>query len=921
MKKIIPLIILFIISGNIDAQILSEMILSGEKGLFVESFVTGSGKRIIPIRQADLFSFRMNGRIIRSSEANVTAADRSYRLNFRDSIIVMVTLYNNPRGITGTIEFMNNSQDSIILENVVPFGEDREHMFITAAGPPALARAQLFRPGKIPVSIILPDNAWELGYGSLPVNTELSVCALVRRTSTEECIARRYLTIIPPGRSAGYELYADGFEGEWQNGIRLMFRDRYLYDLDAFDNHLYERADLDWIKNAFIISLLFTWDHSFYDPQKNRYRINEYMDKGAYLFGGYDVIGIWPTWPRLGVDERNQWDLYRDMPGGLLAIRGVTDLMHARGVRFFIAYNPWDNSTRTENHLQGLSDIIEATDADGVVLDTQGKSSAELQEAADRIRKGIIMYSEGMAVTADMPGIIAGRVHDAINLQPLLNMNRVIKPDFSIFRVCHLRDGRLHSEVALSLFNGAGTELISFAPDRPDWMEEEFMFLGKTTIILRENPSLFKNPGWTFLVDTRCDSIWANEWCNSDKKLYTVFSLIPEGFKGPLIPCEPSPDKHYISLWHHCELLPELIDSSWYLPVMTDAFHYSWLGTRQEGSVDCIAEFSRLLQVSRKGDSLYIDAVKGDRLLLWKGNPSCQNTSHRLTPGFHSLKISDIFGDYEGKIVVQLFRGKEILDARILEHKTGTSWLASDIDRTDHTGLIPPGMVLIPGAEIKLRLTNPEQLIPYPDYNEDAPLTVSPFLMDVYPVTNKQYHDFIEQTGYTPLDTCNFLKHWSAGIFKPGEANLPVVYINLEDAKAYARWAGKRLPSEAEWQLTAQGTDGRKWPWGNQMEEGRCNQSGGHPTSVDAFPRGSSPFGVRDLIGNVWQLTGDVYENGSYTYMIIRGGSFFDPASSWWYVKGGPQPLDQTQMLILMSPGFDRCSSVGFRCARDIMQK
>jgi formylglycine-generating enzyme required for sulfatase activity len=337
--------------------------------------------------------------------------------------------------------------------------------------------------------------------------------------------------------------------------------------------------------------------------------------------------------------------------------------------------------------------------------------------------------------------------------------------------------------------------------------------------------------------------------------------------------------------------------------------------------VDCIAEFSRLLQVSRKGDSIFIDADKGDRLLLWKGNPSCQNTSHQLPPGFHSVKISDIFGDYEGTVVVQLFQKNEILDERILEHKPGTPWLVSDITRTDRNGRIPADMVLIPGAEIRLRLTNPEQLIPYPDHSEDTPLTVSPFLMDIYPVTNKQYHDFVEKTGYTPRDTTNFLKHWSAGIFKLDEANLPVVYIDLEDARAYARWAGKRLPSEAEWQLAAQGTDGRIWPWGNKMEENRCNRSGGRLTPVDAFPQGSSPYGAQDLIGNVWQLTGDVYENGSYTYVIIRGGSFFDPTSSWWYVKGGPQPLDQTQMLILMSPGFDRCSTIGFRCARDITEK
>jgi len=137
----------------------------------------------------------------------------------------------------------------------------------------------------------------------------------------------------------------------------------------------------------------------------------------------------------------------------------------------------------------------------------------------------------------------------------------------------------------------------------------------------------------------------------------------------------------------------------------------------------------------------------------------------------------------------------------------------------------------------------------------------------------------------------------------------------------YAAWAGKRLPSEAEWQLAAQGVDGRKWPWGDQMDQGRCNPGGIGLTDVDAYARGSSPYGVRDLVGNAWQLTDDVYENGSYTFVIIRGGSYFDPDSSRWYVKGGPQPLDRTQMLLLMSPGYNRCSTVGFRCVKDIITK
>jgi formylglycine-generating enzyme required for sulfatase activity len=152
----------------------------------------------------------------------------------------------------------------------------------------------------------------------------------------------------------------------------------------------------------------------------------------------------------------------------------------------------------------------------------------------------------------------------------------------------------------------------------------------------------------------------------------------------------------------------------------------------------------------------------------------------------------------------------------------------------------------------------------------------------------------------------------------PGQEKYPVAYVSLRDAEAYARWAGKRLPTEAEWQLAAQGTDSRLWPWGNDFHATKCNNAFGRPTPVDAFPKGESPYGVADLVGNVWQMTADVYCNGAYYFNIIRGGSFFRPESSFWYIQGGPQSLDMRQMQLLVSDGYDRSSTVGFRCVRDL---
>ena len=155
-------------------------------------------------------------------------------------------------------------------------------------------------------------------------------------------------------------------------------------------------------------------------------------------------------------------------------------------------------------------------------------------------------------------------------------------------------------------------------------------------------------------------------------------------------------------------------------------------------------------------------------------------------------------------------------------------------------------------------------------------------------------------------------------MYKQGQENYPVVYLSYEDMQAYAKWAGKRLPTQSEWQLAAQGTDNRLWPWGNEFHGTYCNNSFDRPTPVDAFMKGQSPYGVADLVGNVWQMTNDMYFDGNYYFTIIRGGSYYKPDSSWWYVQGGPQPLNKTQMMLLVSPGFDRSATVGFRCVRDV---
>jgi gamma-glutamyl hercynylcysteine S-oxide synthase len=86
---------------------------------------------------------------------------------------------------------------------------------------------------------------------------------------------------------------------------------------------------------------------------------------------------------------------------------------------------------------------------------------------------------------------------------------------------------------------------------------------------------------------------------------------------------------------------------------------------------------------------------------------------------------------------------------------------------------------------------------------------------------------------------------------------------------------------------------------------------------VGSYPKGENPFGLHDLVGSVWQITNDVYDNCTYSFAMLKGGSYYKPEDSWWYVQGGPKNLRWRQMLLRVSQGFERKATVGFRCVAD----
>jgi formylglycine-generating enzyme required for sulfatase activity len=223
-------------------------------------------------------------------------------------------------------------------------------------------------------------------------------------------------------------------------------------------------------------------------------------------------------------------------------------------------------------------------------------------------------------------------------------------------------------------------------------------------------------------------------------------------------------------------------------------------------------------------------------------------------------------------------------------------------------GLDGKGMRLVPAGPFVMGSdAGPEDERPQHQVRLDA------FWIDATPVTNAEYATFVTATAYDPPS------HWHDGQPLDGMDDHPVTNVSCRDAEAYARWAGKRLPTEAEWEKAARGTDGRIWPWGNAFHPSRCRSRESLVTGtgpVGAYsPQGDSPYGVSDMAGNVWEWTSDryaPYEGSSYrcdSYheenQVLRGGS-------WGYAR---------QFCRCATRTFDQAGyafeTYGFRCVAD----
>jgi iron(II)-dependent oxidoreductase len=643
---------------------------------------------------------------------------------------------------------------------------------------------------------------------------------------------------------------------------------------------VYDRDDLDWTAATFTSYFFSLYDQRFYDSETG-YDISGFLDTMRQRFGKLDTVILSSAYPQIGLDDRNQFDFFNDLPGGMEALKDMCRRFHEEKVRVLIPYLPWDQGTsKDEDPEATMAALVSEIEADGIFLDSLQGASSAFRQLVDAQRAGVALVPELNPPVRQLSLCNMSWMEGAQDTDPPgMPLLKWIEPRHIQYVTTRWEPSR-QAKIESAFFNGIGMQLWEnvFGTANPI-SDEDALLWKRCAAILHQFPEVFISHLWDPFYPSVQEEVLVHRWPGSPTTLFTLYNTEEPMVHVPLLRWQFPEDRrsdnmHVYDLWKGCE-------------------------TRWE-----MTEFGR---VQIWGD---IDRI------------SC---------------IAVVFGN-EPRLE-ELMQEQAALAA---EKTTTTKVTISPVPKPAPESVPPTdnnaGMVLIQGGEQRMQLRHPRSEYGcYPDPGTEADdlhrftgfpseqphisheytVELADFWIDEAQVSNGDYKRFLEESGYEPDRPENFLRHWPDRKMPEEIAELPVVNVDLDDARAYARWAGKRLPTEAEWQRAAQGEDGRLWPWGDRFDAGKCAPSGAAPMTVRSLPEGRGPNGLYHCSGNVWEWTESEYEDAFTRFCIIRGGASYQAQGSDRYRTGGAQPLNHHEKFLLLWPGLDRCATVGFRCVKD----
>jgi gamma-glutamyl hercynylcysteine S-oxide synthase len=647
----------------------------------------------------------------------------------------------------------------------------------------------------------------------------------------------------------------------------------------GFDDANYRRPELQWAQRNFVHAQMMVEDRYFYDPVAGRYTVDRYLDDLEARFGGIDSVLVWFVYPNIGIDDRNKTDLAFDLPGGIEGLRGAVADFHRRGVRVFLPTMPWDHGTREpeRNDWETIAELVTAVGADGINGDTYNGVPRAFFDACVAAGRPAVLQPESTISTEEQ---LIWNVQSWGKKAP----NETIPPvaKFKWLEPRHMinyenRWGRdRNHDLQYIFFNGVGYN--AWENVWGIWnqlTDRDAESLRRIAMVERKFAPLLVSMQWRPYERTLQTGVFASRFPADDRCLWTLVNRNEYAMEGEQLALPHAQGRRWFDAWNGVELQPRIDDGIAVLSFALEPRGFGAVFALDTGAED--PDLEDFLIRMRERARVPLQALPN----TWHSLPQ------QLAPIAPTAPVATA---PDGMVTIPAGEFDFVVGGLEIE---GQTWEGVDVQYPWE-----------PNARRFHRRR----------------MTMASFHIDRHPVTNAQFHAFLQGSGYQPRDAHNFLLHWREGRPLPGWEKKPVTWISLEDSRAYAQWAGKRLPREWEWQYAAQGGDSRLYPWGSTWRDDavpapcRARRLRA-PDDVGVHPQGASPFGVEDLVGHVWQWT-DEYTDTHTRAAVLRGGSYYQPQTSHWYFPQAYR-LDQHGKYLLMAPSKDRSGCIGFRCVVD----
>ena len=395
-----------------------------------------------------------------------------------------------------------------------------------------------------------------------------------------------------------------------------------------YDLSEYQRKDLAWYADQFVQHFTFLYGREILNLERGEFEIERFLDESERDFGGYDGFLIWVVYPRVGVDERPQWQFYDDIPGGREGLLEMSKRARERGVRFFVPYKPWDRLAELHGKIvppdeEMLAQLIEDTQADGVFLDTMDMITPEFRQAIDRRKPGVVFCSEGRTRGKAMEivtgcwdqspnrGWSEGNWSASPEAMPMVDLWRFLLPEHRLFVIN--RHSMAKDRITITMrgfFNGMGWVVWQdiFGLTLP-YTPQEAALLKKCRTIFRENRQAVNCSAPTPLVETLIPGLWANEFSGESKRMWTLFNENNTPVRSNALPIEARPGCHFVDVWNGREI-PNPEGGS--LAVNVEA-----------GEVGCVVEYPILIEKINGKNKVRVKALPDNTQLVVDTN-GCQ---------------------------------------------------------------------------------------------------------------------------------------------------------------------------------------------------------------------------------------------------------------------------------------------------------